>query len=57
MYCPAFTIDNLIGFFNKVYAEGKMESEVAKYLSEAWKEIEQEESCVEYGVPMKGLKM
>jgi hypothetical protein len=57
MYSPAFTIDGLIEFFNKAYVEGKMESEVAKYLSEAWKEIEQEESCEQYGVPMRKLKM
>jgi hypothetical protein len=53
MYSPAFTIDDLFEFFNKAYAEGKMESEVAKYLSDAWKEIEQEESYEQYGVPMK----
>jgi uncharacterized membrane protein len=57
MYSPAFTIDDFVEFFNKAYAEGKMESEVAKYLSDAWKEIEQEESYEQYGVPMKGLKM
>ena len=55
MYSPEYAISDMIEVFEKLAKEGKLPEEVNTYLHEAWKEIEEMESCVGYGIPRRGL--
>jgi ribosomal protein S1 len=56
MYSPDYTIIDLLSHFKQVYEEGKLNEEVVEYLHAAWKEIDKEESRVEYGYPIAKLE-
>lgn len=51
MYSPEYAIEDLTEEFEKLAKEGKLPEDVNVYLHEAWKEIEEMESCTDYGVP------
>lgn len=51
MYSPEYAIEDLIESFEKLAKEGRLPEEVNRYIHEAWKEIEEMESCTDYGVP------
>lgn len=55
MYSPEYAIEDLIGEFKKLVTQGKLPKSVNTYLHEAWKEIEEMESCTDYGVPRGAL--
>ena len=55
MYSPEYAVNDMIEEFEKLAKEGKLPKEVNTYLHEAWKEIEEMESCVGYGIPGRGL--
>lgn len=55
MYDPEYAVDDTIELFEKLAKEGKLPEDVNAYLHEAWKEIEEMESCKGYGIPRKGL--
>ena len=51
MYSPEYAIRDLTEEVEKLAKEGKLPEDVNVYLHEAWKEIEEMESCTDYGVP------
>lgn len=55
MYSPEYAIEDLIEEFKKLATQGKLPKSVNTYLHEAWKEIEEMESCTDYGVPRREL--
>ena len=55
MYNPEYAIEDLIEKFRKLAKQGKLPEAVNTYLHEAWKEIEEMESCTDYGVPRREL--
>lgn len=55
MYSPEYAIEDLIEEFKKLATQGKLPKSVNTYLHEAWKEIEEMESCTDYGVPIREL--
>ena len=55
MYNPEYAIEDLIGKFRELAKQGKLPENVNTYLHEAWKEIEEMESCADYGVPRREL--
>ena len=55
MYSPEYAVSDMIEVFEKLAKEGKLPEEVNTYLHEAWKEIEEMESCTDYGIPRRGL--
>ena len=55
MYSPEYAIRDLTEEFEKLAKEGKLPEDVNVYLHEAWKEIEEMESCTNYGVPRGAL--
>ena len=55
MYHPEYAIEDLIEEFKKLAKQGKLPETVNTYLHEAWKEIEEMESCTDYGVPRREL--
>ena len=55
MYNSEYAIENLIEEFCKLAKRGKSSETVNTYLHEAWKEIEDMESCTDYGVSRKEL--
>ena len=55
MYNPEYEIEDLIEEFCKLAKQGKLPEAVNTYLHEAWKEIEEMESCTDYGVPRREL--
>lgn len=55
MYSPEYAIEDLIEEFKKLATQGKLPKSVNTYLHEAWKEIEEMESCTDYGVPRRKL--
>lgn len=55
MYSPEYAIEDLIEEFKKLATQGKLPKSVNTYLHEAWKEIEDMESCTDYGVPRREL--
>lgn len=55
MYSPEYAIEDLIGELKKLATQGKLPESVKTYLHEAWKEIEEMESCTDYGVPRREL--
>jgi len=55
MYNPEYAIEDLIEEFRKLAKQGKLPEAVNTYLHEAWKEIEEMESCTDYGVPRREL--
>lgn len=55
MYDPEYAVDDMVERFEVLAKEGKLPKEVNSYLHEAWKEIEEMESCKGYGIPRKGL--
>ena len=55
MYNPEYAIEDLIEKFRKLVKQGKLPESVKTYLHEAWKEIEEMESCTDYGVPRREL--
>lgn len=55
MYNLEYAIEDLIEEFCKLAKRGKLPESVNTYLHEAWKEIEEMESCTDYGVPRREL--
>lgn len=55
MYSPEYAIEDLIEELKKLAIQGKLPESVKTYLHEAWKEIEEMESCTDYGVPRREL--
>ena len=55
MYTPEYAISDMVEVFERLAKEGKLPKEVNVYLHDAWKEIEEMESCVGYGIPRRGL--
>lgn len=55
MYSPEYAISDMVEVFEKLAKEGKLPEDVNAYLHEAWKEIEEMESCMDYGVPRGAL--
>lgn len=55
MYNPEYAIEDLIEEFCKLAKQGKLPESVDTYPHEAWKEIEEMESCTDYGVPRREL--
>ena len=55
MYSPEYAVSDMMEVFERLAKEGKLPKEVNEYLHEAWKEIEEMESSVGYGIPRKGL--
>lgn len=55
MYSPEYAIEDLIEELKKLATQGKLPESVKTYLHEAWKEIEEIESCTDYGVPRREL--
>lgn len=55
MYSPEYAIEDLIEKLKKLATQGKLPESVETYLHEAWKEIEEMESCTDYGVPRREL--
>ena len=55
MYTPEYAVSDMIELFGRLAKERKLPKEVNTYLHEAWKEIEEMESCVGYGIPRRGL--
>lgn len=55
MYSPEYAIEDLIEELKKLATQGKLPKSVKTYLHEAWKEIEEMESCTDYGVPRREL--
>lgn len=55
MYSPEYAIEDLIEELKKLATQGKLPESVKTYLHEAWKEIEEMESCTDYGVPRREL--
>lgn len=55
MYSPEYAIEDLIDEFKKLATQGKLPKSVNTYLHEAWKEIDEMESCTDYGVPRREL--
>ena len=55
MYTPEYAISDMVEVFERLAKEGKLPKEVNVYLRDAWKEIEEMESCVGYGIPRRGL--
>ena len=55
MYNPEYAIEDLIEKFRKLVKQGKLPESVKTYLHEAWKEIEEMESCADYGIPRREL--
>ena len=55
MYNPEYAIEDLIEKFKTLAKQGKLPEAVDTYLHEAWKEIEEMESCTDYGVPRREL--
>ena len=51
MYSPEYAIRDMVEEFERLAKEGKLPEDVNVYLHEAWKEIEEMESCTDYGVP------
>ena len=54
-YSPEYAIEDLIEELKKLVTQGKLPESVKTYLHEAWKEIEEMESCTDYGVPRREL--
>lgn len=48
-------ISDMVEEFERLAKEGKLPEDVNTYLHEAWKEIEEMESCTDYGVPRGAL--
>ena len=46
MYTPEYAASDMIEVFERLAKERKLPEEVNTYLHEAWKEIEEMESCV-----------
>lgn len=55
MYSPEYAIEDLIEELKKLVTQGKLPKSVKTYLHEAWKEIEEMESCTDYGVSRREL--
>ena len=55
MYTPEYAVSDMIEVFERLAKERKLPEEVNTYLHEAWKEIEEMESCVGYGIPRREL--
>lgn len=55
MYSPEYAIEDLIEELKKLATQGKLPESVKTSLHEAWKEIEEMESCTDYGVPRREL--
>ena len=55
MYSPEYAVSDMIEVFERLAKERKLPKEVNTYLHEAWKEIEEMESCTDYGIPRRGL--
>ena len=55
MYNPEYAIEYLIEEFYKLAKQGKLPEAVNTDLHEVWKEIEEMESCTDYGVPRREL--
>lgn len=55
MYSPEYAIEDLIEKLKKLATQGKLPKSVKTYLNETWKEIEEMESCIDYGVPRREL--
>ena len=55
MYNPEYAIEDLIEELKKLATQGKLPESVKTYLHEAWKEIEEIESCTDYGVSRREL--
>lgn len=55
MYSPEYAVSDMVEVFERLAKEGKLPEYVNTYLHEAWKEIEEMESCVGYGIPRRGL--
>lgn len=55
MYSPEYAIEDLIEELKKLATQGKLPESVKTYLHEAWKEIDEMESCTDYGVPRREL--
>ena len=55
MYSPEYAIEDLIEKLKKLATQGKLPKSVKTYLHETWKEIEEMESCIDYGVPRREL--
>ena len=55
MYSPEYAVSDMIELFKKLAKEGELQKEVNVYLHEAWKEIEEMESCTDYGIPRREL--
>ena len=56
MYSPEYEIEGLKNMFGEYAASGKLPVSVNEYIHKAWKEIEETESCKEYGVPQDKLR-
>lgn len=55
MYTPEYAVSDMVEVFERLAKERKLPEEVNTYLHEAWKEIEEMESCMDYGIPRRGL--
>lgn len=55
MYSPEYAIEDLIEELKKLATQGKLPESVKTSFHEAWKEIEEMESCIDYGVPRREL--
>ena len=55
LYSPAYAIEDMVKWFEKLKREKKLPKEVDKYLHEAWKEIAATECCIDYGLPRQEL--
>ena len=55
MYSPEYAVNDMMEEFERLAKEEKLPKEVNEYMHEAWKEIEEMESCVGYGIPGRGL--
>lgn len=55
MYSPEYAIRDIVEVFERLAKEGRLPEDVNAYLHEAWKEIEEMESCTDYGVPRGAL--
>jgi hypothetical protein len=51
LYSPDYTITSIIDRFEELHDSGTLKAEVWDFLQAAWKEIQEEESYREYGIP------
>jgi hypothetical protein len=50
-YAPDYTMQRLLNKFVELRDSGALQPEVRDYLRTAWKEIQEEESYRDYGIP------